>query len=170
MSKKQTAVQLQKQLARLAAKLEKIPHTQDASALIRRIGKLNVAAADARRAEQRTKNPVQRRGAVDGGRTRYIRRPSQITKKKPTKRLRKRRGKNYDRPTKGRFPNPSRKGFVICAKKGTGPKMHYDGVKFSQRPQYKVFPSQAAALAKAREFLRRYRVLRGYAVTVEPNF
>jgi hypothetical protein len=111
-----------------------------------------------------------RRASVDGGRTRYIRRPSQITKAKPTKRLRKRRAKNYDRPTKGRFPNPTARGFVICIKKGTGPKMHYDGTKFSQRPKYKVFPTQAAALKKARGFLSRYRVLRGYAVTVEPNF
>lgn len=121
------------------------------------------------------KNPVkrgaaQRRASVDGGRTAYIRRPSQITKKKPTKRLRKRRGKNYDRPTKGRFPNPQKRGFVICIKKGTGPKMHYDGAKFSQRPQYKVYPTQAAALKTARGFLSRFRVLRGYAVTVEPNF
>jgi hypothetical protein len=42
----------------------------------------------------------------DGGRTAYIRRRSQITKKAPVKRLKKRRAKNWDRPTKGRFPNP----------------------------------------------------------------
>lgn len=107
---------------------------------------------------------------VDGGRTRYVRRPSQITKKKPTKRLRKRRGKNFDRPTKGRFPNPTKRGYVICIKRGTGPKMHYDGEKFSQRAKYHVFPTKDAALKKARAFLAKYRVLHKYAVTVEPNF
>jgi len=55
----------------------------------------------------------------DGGRTAYIRRKSQITKKPPVKRLKKRRAKNWDRPTKGRFPNPIQKaefsngGFVL---------------------------------------------------------
>lgn len=117
-----------------------------------------------------TRGAAQRRASVDGGRTRYIRRPSQITKKKPTKRLRKRRGKNYDRPTKGRFPNPSRKGFKICIRKGNGPKMHYDGEKFSQRPHPRTYPTQAAAMKEGRFLLTKFRVLKKYRVTVEPNF
>lgn len=109
---------------------------------------------------------TQRKAAANASRTR----PSQITKKSPRKRLRKRRAKNFDRPTKGRFPNPSKTGFVVCIQKGNGPKMHYDGVKFSQRPTRKVFPSQAIALRKAREFLAKFPTLRKYRVTVEPNF
>lgn len=122
-----------------------------------------------------TRNPVrrgaaQRAPAANASRTRYIRRPSQITKKSPRKRLRKRRAKNFDRPTKGRFPNPVKTGFRICIQKGSGPKMHFDGVKFSQRPTVKGFPSQAIALRKAREFLAKFPTLRKYRVTVEPNF
>lgn len=122
-----------------------------------------------------TRNPVrrgaaQRAPAANASRTRYIRRPSQITKKSPRKRLRKRRAKNFDRPTKGRFPNPVKTGFVICIQKGKGPRMCYDGEKFSQREKRKVFPSQAAALKEGQWLFTKFRVLRKYRVTVEPNF
>lgn len=42
----------------------------------------------------------------------YVNRPSQITKKSPTKRLKTRRAKNLRSP-KGVFPNPARKNPVI---------------------------------------------------------
>lgn len=124
----------------------------------------------ARESNPLRRGAAQRAPAANASRTRYIRRPSQITKKSPRKRLRKRRAKNFDRPTKGRFPNPVKTGFRICIQKGSGPKMHFDGVKFSQRPTVKGFPSQAIALRKAREFLAKFPTLRKYRVTVEPNF
>lgn len=104
-------------------------------------------------------------------RSTYIRRRSQITKKAPRKRLKKRRAINFDRPRKGRFPNPRPLLFILTAKKGKGKKMHYDGTNFSERARVSTFPSMDAAQRKGLELLRKYgHALRGYRLKVEPNF
>lgn len=104
-------------------------------------------------------------------RTAYIRRRSQITKKPPRKRLKKRRAKNFDRPTKGRFPNPRLMLYILTAKKGVGKKMHFDGKHFSERARVSTFATMDAAQKKGLELLRKYgHALRGYKLRVEPNF
>lgn len=105
----------------------------------------------------------------------YVSRPSQITKRAPSKRLRKRRRKNLAKPTKGRFPNPTRSTqsrpllFIITAQKGVGKKMHFDGTNFSERARVSTFPTMNAAETKAQGLLKQYPVLRSYRVMIEPN-
>lgn len=162
---------LERERDNLVATLEATPINKDASAIIRRLGALNVAIADAklpkrelaviRKRMKRTKKRLARNPSKAG----YVSRPSQITKQTPTKRLRKRRKKNLRAPRKGFFPNPS--GFVICARTGQGPKMHYDGKNFSQRPTVKHFSSSRAAEKRARELMAKHPVLSKYRITVE---
>lgn len=99
----------------------------------------------------------------------YVNRPSQITKGPPSKRLRKRRRKNVKAAKPGYFPNPSSRPvlFFLTAQKGRGPKMHFDGANFSQRPRVKSFPTAEAAETKARALLKSFPILRAYAVRVE---
>lgn len=99
----------------------------------------------------------------------YVRRPSQITKRAPSKRLRKRRVKNITRPAKGRFPNPRPLLFIITAQKGSGKKMHFDGKNFSQRARISTFPTMSAAEDKAKSLLKQFSILRSYRVMIEPN-
>lgn len=99
----------------------------------------------------------------------YVKRPSQITKRKPSARLRKRRVKNIKKPVKGRFPNPRPLLFIITAKKGAGKKMHFDGTNFSERAKVKMFPTMGEAETKAQALLKSFPVLRGYRVMIEPN-
>lgn len=99
----------------------------------------------------------------------YVRRPSQITRAAPSKRLRKRRRKNITAPTKGRFPNPRPLLFIVTAKKGSGKKMHFDGKNFSERPRVKTFGTMVEAEAKARQLLKSFPILRTYKLFVEPN-
>jgi hypothetical protein len=112
-------------------------------------------------------------------RSAYINRRSQITKKSPRRRLKKRRAVNFDRPKKGRFPNPgsgTRRNsrpllFILTAKKGAGKKMHFDGTNFSERARVSTFPTMEKAQTKGLELLRKYsHALRGYRLKVEPNF
>lgn len=99
----------------------------------------------------------------------YIRRPSQITKRAPSKRLRKRRVKNINRPSKGRFPNPAPLLFIITAQKGRGKKMHFDGKNFSERARVSTFGTMCEAESKAQSLLKSYPILRSYRVMIEPN-
>lgn len=99
----------------------------------------------------------------------YVTRPSQITKRAPSKRLRKRRVKNIKKPVKGRFPNPRPLLFIITAKKGAGKKMHFDGANFSQRAKVKMFGTMGEAETKAQALLKAFPVLRSYRVVIEPN-
>lgn len=103
-------------------------------------------------------------------RTAYIRRRSQITKKPPRKRLKKRRAKNFDAPRKGRFPNPRPLLFILTAKRGAGKKMHFDGKHFSERTRVKLFATAEAANKVGLALLRKFSILRGYKLKVEPNF
>lgn len=99
----------------------------------------------------------------------YVSRPSQITKKAPSKRLRRRRVKNVKSPKRGFFPNPRPLLYIITAQ-GTGKKMHFDGTKFSERERVSTFSTVDAAQRKALELLKRFPVLRKYKIAVEPNF
>lgn len=96
---------------------------------------------------------------------RNVGRKSQITGQPPTKRLRKRRKKNTNR---GRFPNPRPLMYIITAK-GTGKKMHYDGMKFSERAKVKLFATSDAAAKFAYGLVSRFPVLKKYRVAVESN-
>lgn len=57
------------------------------------------------RMSEREGNPVKRKNVTENA---YINRPSQITRKSPTKRLKRRRAEAVKHPVKGRFPNPAR--------------------------------------------------------------
>lgn len=98
----------------------------------------------------------------------YVSRPSQITKRAPTKRLRKRRAKNVAKPRKGFFPNPAPVKFMIVARKSkAGPKMHFDGKNFSQRKEVEKFDTAVIAESKARRLIAAHPVLRKYRVSIE---
>lgn len=98
----------------------------------------------------------------------YVSRPSQITKRAPTKRLRKRRVKNVAKPRKGFFPNPAPIKFMIVARRSaSGPKMHFDGKNFSQRKEVEKFDTAVSAEAKARRLIGLHPVLRKYRVSIE---
>lgn len=96
----------------------------------------------------------------------YVNRRSEATKKRPTKRLRKRRTRNRVKRT---FPNPSKLGFGLYARKGSGPRMHFDGVKFSTNGLPKLFDSASLAQHESEHLMLRYPILKGYRVTVEPT-
>lgn len=99
----------------------------------------------------------------------YVKRPSQITKRAPTKRLKRRRAKNLKSPKRGFFPNPRPLLYIITAK-ASGKKMHYDGQKFSERARVKTFATFDAAETKATELIRKFPVLRRYRIFIESNF
>jgi hypothetical protein len=94
----------------------------------------------------------------------YVNRPSEATKKPPTKRLKERRAKNKGG---GYFPNPVT-GYVIYAQRGSGPRMHYKGEKFTTNGKPQLFSSQHDAAKAAQEILDNHSVMRTYRVTVEP--
>lgn len=98
----------------------------------------------------------------------YIRRPSEATKKSPTKRLRKRRAKNRVRRT---FPNPKGRppqGFALYARKGSGPKMVYNGRSFTNHDKPVVFPTTKSADDTGKFLIDAYPLLKQYALTIEP--
>lgn len=98
----------------------------------------------------------------------YVARPSQITKRAPTKRLRKRRVKNVAKPRKGFFPNPAPIKYMIVARRSaSAPKMHFDGKNFSQRKEVEKFDTVAGAESKARRLIAAHPVLRKYRVSIE---
>jgi len=69
-----------------------------------------------------------------------------------------------------RLKNPAPKlGFAIYAQKGSGPRMHYDGEKFSNNGAPKLYQTQQGAAIVARNALARYPILKPYRVTVEPS-
>lgn len=133
----------------------------------RAYGKKKAAEKAMQKFDDAMANPRKRR-AKKGS---YVSRPSQITKRAPSKRLKKRRRKNIKSPHAGFFPNPSRRPilFVITAQKGKGPKMHYDGTKFSQRERVKTFPTMEAAQRKALELLKQFSILRNYSIRIESD-
>jgi hypothetical protein len=98
-----------------------------------------------------------------------IYRKSQITRAKPTRRLVKRRKIQAKKPRRGFFPNPSPPMLYIVTARAGGPKMHYDGTKFSQRARVRTYPTADAASKAALGLLKRYPVLRKYRIAVEPN-
>jgi len=61
---------------------------------------------DGRHSNPLAKKTVRRRGVTANA---YINRPSQITRKSPTKRLKRRRAEAVKHPVKGRFPNPKQR-------------------------------------------------------------
>lgn len=99
----------------------------------------------------------------------YVNRPSQITKGPPSRRLKRRRKRNVKAPKRGFFPNPRPLLYKICIQKGKGPKMHFDGQKFSQRARVTLLPKDRA-ITKARGLMKQFPVLRPYRMTVESNF
>lgn len=98
----------------------------------------------------------------------YVSRPSQITKRAPTKRLKRRRAKNVAKPRKGFFPNPAPIKYVIAASRanGRGPRMFYDGKNFSQRTPM-LFLTVKEASTKARALIKQFNILHDYRVGVE---
>lgn len=94
----------------------------------------------------------------------YIRRASEATEKRPTKRLRKRRAKNRVRRT---FPNPAPKGFVLYARKGSGSRMYYTGRSFSTHESPVIFKTAASALNTSKFLIDAYPLLWQYKLTVE---
>lgn len=68
-----------------------------------------------------------------------------------------------------RKANPAPKmAFAIYARKGNGPRMHFDGRKFSNNGRPKRFATTAEAGAVGRELLATYPILKGYVVEVAP--
>jgi hypothetical protein len=64
--------------------------------------------------------------------------------------------------------NPAGKiGYAIYARKGNGPKLHFDGVKFTNNSRAKLYWDLSEAEATARGLVARYAILRSYAVSVE---
>jgi uncharacterized protein YdaT len=94
---------------------------------------------DMLKSKKRRKNPV-----GDYSRREYVNRKSQITKKSPSKRLKKRRGSNFDKPSKGRFPNP------VHEKSKGGFKIHVGGTVVAW------FPSQQKAIEYAKAYANKY--------------
>lgn len=118
---------------------------------------------------------MKRKAKTSATKKRYVSRPSQITKKAPTKRLRKRRAKNLRTSKKGFFPNPVKPrvvsvvSYVITARRSKGsPKMTFDGKNFSQRKPV-TFAKDELALNKARALVKRYPILRKYRVAIETH-
>lgn len=56
--------------------------------------------------------------------------------------------------------------FKLIAR-GSGKPMHFDGSKFSERSETKVFPTLDAARSFALKLLAKYPVLRKYRLSVE---
>jgi hypothetical protein len=99
---------------------------------------------------------------------RYVSRPSQITKRSPTKRLKKRRKRNVKSPKRGFFPNPVPFTYIITARSTErGPRMHYDGSRFSQRAKIRTFSTFQKAHTTATQLLKQYPVLRKYRIAIE---
>lgn len=76
----------------------------------------------------------------------------------------------YDLPAlrKLRTANPAPLGFAIFARKGKGPRMHYDGKKFTNNGTPKLYGKTSVASSAGRALLKRYPLLKSYRVTVEP--
>lgn len=58
--------------------------------------------------------------------------------------------------------------FGLYAKKGAGPRMHFDGGKFSNNGRAVGFPTMTAARTTGAMLLHRFPVLKGYVISVEP--
>ena len=64
--------------------------------------------------------------------------------------------------------NPApRTGYAIYARKGSGPKLHYDGLKFTNNGYAKLYWDLTSAEKMGRELIASYPILRGYKITVE---
>lgn len=97
----------------------------------------------------------------------YVNRPSQITKRAPSKRLKRRRKKNT---VAGRFPNPRPLMYIITAQsRGATKRMHYDGKHFSERAKIALFKSKDAAYQKALALVAAHPVLKRYRIAVADN-
>lgn len=114
----------------------------------------------ARRAAAGTlkKNPAKKRkpAAKKTVKSAYVNRPSQITRKAPTKRLKARRTERVAHPVKGTFPNPIPKMTLYA----TGP---FDSSQFMVRTAYFLDRKEAVQYAQAiaNATGKRYGVERG---------
>lgn len=57
--------------------------------------------------------------------------------------------------------------YAIFARKGSGPRMHFDGKNFSQRATMKSYATAKEAYNTALTLMRKFSVLRKYALTIE---
>ncbi len=80
----------------------------------------------------------------------------------------KRKAKKAVTKRRVRKVNPAPLLYIITAQ-GTGKKMHYDGVKFSERERVRTFPTVEAARKCAVELIMKYPMLRKYRVKIETN-
>lgn len=56
--------------------------------------------------------------------------------------------------------------YSIFAQRGRGPRMHYDGFKFTNNGRPKFFGTLLRASSKARELVKKYAILKDYRVWV----
>ena len=85
---------------------------------------------------------------------------------------RKVRVKSKKKPRKigARAKNPIRHTplYIIVAQKGNGPKMHYNGVKFTNNGKPVFFENAAQLKDRARELVKKFPILRDYKLTGVP--
>jgi hypothetical protein len=80
------------------------------------------------------------------------------TPKKRTAPKRRKRAKNpVTRRTVKHTPM-----FKLVVQKGSGPRMHYNGAKFTTNGHYVKFSTQNELLGVSRELMRRFPILKGY--------
>lgn len=113
-------------------------------------------------AARRTTKKVTRKSSKRVGTSQTKR--SMTTKKPPTKRLKKRRSQNVE---KGYYPNPRRKGYVLCVvpsvaglNKGIDPKKtgYWTGLGWDTvKGKSVIYPTLDAAKHEAAHLPRKYR-------------
>jgi len=70
------------------------------------------------------------------------------------------------RPTKN---NPSLK-YFLCIRKGNGPKMYWNGERFTNNEPYKAFARADTASRLGKAMRKKFEILKDYSMYVEPKF
>lgn len=58
-------------------------------------------------------------------------------------------------------------GFILIAHKGAGPRLHYDGAKFTNNGKPVLFASQSQAESTGRHLRSHFTILRGYTMATK---